>query len=429
VNIERDKYLNRLIDRMHNGMVKVITGVRRCGKTYLLFEIFGNYLRASGVKNSHIIELALDDEKNAEYRDPAALSHYLRSRITDGQSKYYVLLDEVQYAITDEELKRSDQPPGLYGVLNGLLRLRNVDVYVTGSNSKLLSTDVMTQFRGRGDEVRVRPLSFSEFMQGFSGDIYEGWAEYTMFGGMPLILSMRSDEQKARYLENLFTETYLKDIVARNRLTRTQEFEDLIDILASCIGALSNPPKLKATFKSVLHSDISINTIAAYISYLEEAFIIEESKRYDVKGRKHIGSPKKYYFEDIGLRNARLNFRQVEQTHIMENIIYNELRVRGYSVDVGIVEKRGKKDGKDYRKSLEVDFVANLGSARYYIQSAYRLPDEEKIAQEKASLRAIDDSFKKIILVHEVMKPFRDDEGILTMSVFDFLLNDDSLER
>ena len=427
--IKRDKYLNRLIDRMHNGMAKVITGVRRCGKTYLLFEIFGNYLRASGVEDSQIIELALDDEENAQYRDPAALSAYLRSQIADKQRRYYVLLDEVQYAITNEELKHNDQPPGLYGVLNGLLRLHNVDVYVTGSNSRLLSTDVMTQFRGRGDEVRVRPLSFSEFMQGFDGDIHEGWAEYTMFGGMPLILSMRSDEQKTRYLENLFVETYLKDMVARNRLVRTQELEDLVDILASNIGALSNPPKLQATFRSVLHSEISINTIATYITYLEEAFIIEESKRYNVKGRKHIGSPKKYYFEDMGLRNARLNFRQVEQTHIMENIIYNELRTRGYSVDVGIVEKRGKKDGKDYRKSLEVDFVANLGSSRYYLQSAYRLPNAEKVAQEKASLQAIDDSFKKIILVHEVMKPFRDNDGILTMSVFDFLLNDDSLEQ
>lgn len=428
MEIKRDRYLNCLINRMHNGMIKIITGVRRCGKTYLLFDIFGEYLRLSGVDDSYIIELALDDEKNAEYRDPAALSNHLHSLIGEKQNRYYVLLDEVQYAISDEELKQTDQPPRLYGVLNGLLRMRNVDVYVTGSNSKLLSTDVLTQFRGRGDEVRVRPLSFSEFMQGFDGDAYQGWAEYTMFGGMPLILSMHTEEQKVRYLENLFTETYLKDIVTRNRLTKTQELEDLVDMLASNIGALTNPPKLEATFKSVLHSKISENTITAYINYLKESFLLEEAKRFDIKGRKYIGSPKKYYFEDMGLRNARLGFRQVEQTHIMENIIYNELRTRGYSVDVGIVEKRGKKNGKDYRKSLEVDFVANLGSVRHYIQSAYKLPDEEKIAQEKASFREISDSFKKIILVHEVIKPTRDNEGILTMSIFDFLLHEDSLD-
>lgn len=428
MEIKRDRYLNCLINRMHNGMIKIITGVRRCGKTYLLFDIFGEYLRLSGVDDSYIIELALDDEKNAEYRDPAALSNHLHSLIGEKQNRYYVLLDEVQYAISDEELKQTDQPPRLYGVLNGLLRMRNVDVYVTGSNSKLLSTDVLTQFRGRGDEVRVRPLSFSEFVQGFDGDAYQGWAEYTMFGGMPLILSMHTEEQKVRYLENLFTETYLKDIVTRNRLTKTQELEDLVDMLASNIGALTNPPKLEATFKSVLHSKISENTITAYINYLKESFLLEEAKRFDIKGRKYIGSPKKYYFEDMGLRNARLGFRQVEQTHIMENIIYNELRTRGYSVDVGIVEKRGKKNGKDYRKSLEVDFVANLGSVRHYIQSAYKLPDEEKIAQEKASFREISDSFKKIILVHEVIKPTRDNEGILTMSIFDFLLHEDSLD-
>jgi len=428
MEIKRDRYLARLVDRMHNGMVKVVTGVRRCGKTYLLFNLFGSYLRTSGVEDSHVIELALDDEKNAEFRDPKALSNYLHSLITKKQGMYYILLDEVQYAISDEELKRADQPPGLYGVLNGLLRMQNVDVYVTGSNSKLLSTDVMTQFRGRGDEVRIRPFSFAEFMQGFTGDVYQGWAEYLMFGGMPLILSIRTDEQKARYLENLFNETYLKDIVARNKLSKAPELEDLVNVLASNIGTLTNPPKIEATFKSVLHSRISENTIAAYIGYLKEAFLIEESSRYDVKGRRYIGSPKKYYFEDMGLRNARLNFRQIEHTHIMENIVYNELRTRGYSVDIGIVEKRGKNNGKDYRKSLEVDFVANLGSARYYIQSAYRLPDEEKVAQEKASLREIDDSFKKIILVSDVMKPTHDNDGILTMSIYDFLLNEDSLE-
>lgn len=427
MEIRRDAYLNALVDRMHNGMVKVVTGIRRCGKTYLLFDLFGNYLRESGVDDSCIIELALDSEENIRYRSPSTLYEYIKSRIADKATQYYVLLDEIQYAISDEEFK-GFKPPRLYGVLNGLLRMRNVDIYVTGSNSKLLSSDVMTQFRGRGDEVRVRPFSFAEFMQGFDGDVYQGWAEYVVFGGMPLTLSMRSDEQKSRYLERLFAETYLKDTIARNNISKTQEFEDLIDILASSIGSLTNPPKIEATFKSVLRSTISSNTIAAYIGYLEDAFLIEEARRYDVKGRKYIGSPKKYYFEDIGLRNARLGFRQVEETHIMENIVYNELRMRGYSVDVGSVEKRMKKDGKDRRKQLEVDFVANLGSKRHYIQSVLRLSDPAKEAQEKASLAEIDDSFKKIVLVKDVVKPTRDERGIATMSVYDFLLNPNSLD-
>lgn len=427
MEIHRDVYLRNLIDRMHNGMIKVVTGIRRCGKTYLLFDIFGGYLRNElGVDDDHIVEVALDSEDNAKLRDPGVLNDYLKAQIADGKSQYYVLLDEVQYAISDKELA-GKEPPRLYGVLNGLLRLRNVDVYVTGSNSKLLSSDVMTQFRGRGDEVRVRPLSFSEFMQGFDGDKHEAWAEYVVYGGMPLTLSMRTDEQKTRYLERLFAETYLKDVIARNRVAKTQELEDLVDVLASSIGALTNPPKIEATFRSVLRSGISANTIASYIGYLEESFLIEEARRYDVKGRKYIGSPKKYYFEDIGLRNARLNFRQVEQTHIMENIVYNELRMRGFSVDVGSVDKRGRKDGKVVHKQLEIDFVANLGSRRYYLQSALHLPDGEKERQEKASLIEVPDSFKKIVLVRDVVKPTYDENGILTMSVFDFLLDQDSL--
>ncbi len=429
MEVRRDRYLDSLVDRMHNGMIKVITGIRRCGKTYLLFELFGGYLRGElGIDDDHIIEVALDEEANRALRDPGALDAYLRLRITDKASQYYVMLDEVQYAISDGEL-RKDEPPRLYGVLNGLLRMRNVDVYVTGSNSKLLSTDVMTQFRGRGDEVRVRPLSFSEFMQGFEGDRYQGWAEYVVFGGMPLLLSMRTDEQKSRYLERLFSETYLKDVVARNKVAKTQELEDLVDVLASSIGSLTNPPKIEATFKSVLNSKITANTISAYIGYLEESFLIEEARRYDVKGRKYIGSPKKYYFEDVGLRNARLGFRQVEQTHIMENIVYNELRSRGFSVDAGSVEKAARIDGRVVRKQLEVDFVANLGSRRYYIQSALHLPDEEKERQEKAPLREVPDSFSKIVLVRDVVKPTYDDKGILTMSVLDFLLDEKSLPR
>lgn len=428
MDITRDIYLNSLIDRMHNGMVKVVTGVRRCGKTYLLFNLFGDYLRDDlGASEEYIIEVALDAEENARYRNPSALNEYIKSRIVDRKAEYYVMIDEVQYAIADEELK-GIEPPRLYGVLNGLLRMRNVDVYVTGSNSKLLSSDVMTQFRGRGDEVRMRPFSFSEFMQGFNGDEYRGWAEYVVFGGMPLTLSMRSDEQKSRYLERLFTETYLKDIVARNKVEKTQELEDLIDILASSIGSLTNPPKIEAALKSVLKSKISSNTIASYIGYLEDSFLIEEARRYDVKGRKYIGSPKKYYFEDIGLRNARLGFRQIEETHIMENIVYNELRARGFSVDVGSIERRGREDGKIVRKQLEVDFVANLGSRRYYVQSALHLPDSDKERREKASLIETPDSFKKIVLVRDVVKPTRDEQGILTMSVYDFLLNSNSLD-
>ena len=428
MEIRRDLYLDSLVNRMHNGMIKVITGIRRCGKTYLLFDIFGEYLRDNlGVDDDHIIEVALDVEDNAHLRDPSVLNDYLKSRVGDRKSQYYVMLDEVQYAIADSEL-RGEEPPRLYGVLNGLLRMRNVDVYVTGSNSKLLSSDVMTQFRGRGDEVRVRPLSFSEFMQGFKGDKYDGWAEYVMFGGMPLILSMHTDEQKSRYLERLFTETYLKDVIARNKIAKTQELEDLVDVLATSIGALTNPPKIEATFKSILKSSISANTIASYIGYLEESFLVEEARRYDVKGRKYIGSPKKYYFEDMGLRNARLSFRQVEETHIMENVIYNELRARGFSVDVGSVEKRGRENGKSVRRQLEVDFVANLGSRRYYIQPALHLPDLEKERQEKASLLEVADSFKKIVLVRDVVKPSYDEHGIITMSVYDFLLNRDSLD-
>lgn len=427
MEIRRDRYLNMLIDRMHNGMVKVVTGIRRCGKTYLLFNLFGDYLRSEGVDDEHIIEVALDVEENAALRDPAALSAYLRSKIASGREQYYVFLDEVQYAISREELKNPDAPPRLYGVLNGLLRMRNVDVYVTGSNSKLLSHDVMTEFRGRGDEVRVRPLSFSEFMQGFDGDRYQGWAEYTVYGGMPLTLSMHTDEQKARYLERLFEETYLKDVVERYEIRKRDELDDLVNVLASGIGTLTNPSKLENTFRSVLHSKISSNTISSYIGYLEDAFVIEEARRYDVKGRGYIGSPLKYYFEDVGLRNARLGFRQAEESHIMENLVYNELRARGYSVDVGVVEKRAREEGRDVRKQLEVDFVANRGSDRVYIQSAREMRTPEKAAQEKASLLGINDSFKKVVLVRDVVKPLRDERGVVTMSVFDFLLDEHSL--
>ena len=428
MEIRRDKYLNDLIIRKGNGLIKVVTGIRRCGKTYLVFELFVRHLLESGVPRDHIIELALDDRKNARYRDVDALYEYLLGRIGEDADTHYVLLDEIQYAITPKELRSRDEPPALYGVLNGLLRRRNVDVYVTGSNSKLLSTDVMTEFRGRGDEVRIRPLTFSEFMQAFPGDRYEGWAEYVMYGGLPLTLSMHAPEQKAAYLSKLFDEVYLTDVVERNHLTKSHELESLVDVLALSIGSLTNPSKIEATFASVLHSKLDADTVKRYIDHLEESFLVSEAMRYDVKGRKYIGTPKKYYFEDVGLRNARLGFRQVEETHIMENVLYNELRARGFSVDVGVVEKRSKVNGRDERRQLEVDFVASSGYRRYYIQSALHLDTPEKREQERRSLVSIGDSFRKIIVVKDVMRPYMDEEGILTMGLFDFLLDQASLD-
>ena len=416
MDIKRDKYLNDLINRMHNGMIKVVTGIRRCGKSYLLFNIFKNYLLEQGVPASHIIMIELDQRKNKKYRDPDVILDYIESLIEeDGQ--YYIMLDEVQMLQEFEE------------VLNSLLHIRNADVYVTGSNSKFLSKDVITEFRGRGDEIHIYPLTFKEFMEAYDGDMYHGWAEYVVYGGLPLTVTMKTEEQKISYLTNLFKETYLRDIIERYHIEKIQELEDLINIMASSIGSLTNPPKLEATFKSVIQSTISLNTIRQYIEYLEDAFIINKANRYNVKGRKYIGTPLKYYFEDVGLRNARLGFRQVEETHLMENVIYNELRSRGYSVDVGMVEKRGvNKDGKEYRSQLEIDFVANLGSKRYYIQSAFSMPTEEKRIQEKASLVNINDSFKKIIVVKDIVNVTRDEDGITTMSIYDFLLKENSLE-
>ena len=416
MDIKIDKYLNDLINRMHNGMIKVVTGIRRCGKSYLLFNIFKNYLLEQGVPASHIIMIELDQRKNKKYRDPDVILDYIESLIEeDGQ--YYIMLDEVQMLQEFEE------------VLNSLLHIRNADVYVTGSNSKFLSKDVITEFRGRGDEIHIYPLTFKEFMEAYDGDMYHGWAEYVVYGGLPLTVTMKTEEQKISYLTNLFKETYLRDIIERYHIEKIQELEDLINILASSIGSLTNPPKLEATFKSVIQSTISLNTIRQYIEYLEDAFIINKANRYNVKGRKYIGTPLKYYFEDVGLRNARLGFRQVEETHLMENVIYNELRSRGYSVDVGMVEKRGvNKDGKEYRSQLEIDFVANLGSKRYYIQSAFSMPTEEKRIQEKASLVNINDSFKKIIVVKDIVNVTRDEDGITTMSIYDFLLKENSLE-
>ena len=416
MDIKRDKYLNDLINRMHNGMIKVVTGIRRCGKSYLLFNIFKNYLLEHGVAASHIITIELDQRKNKKYRDPDTILDYIESLIEDDE-QYYIMLDEVQMLQEFEE------------VLNSLLHIRNADIYVTGSNSKFLSKDVITEFRGRGDEIHIYPLTFKEFMEAYDGDMYRGWAEYVVYGGLPLTVTMKTEEQKISYLTNLFKETYLKDIIERHHIEKTQELEDLVNILASAIGSLTNPPKIEATFKSAIQSTISLNTIRQYIEHLEDAFIINKANRYNVKGRKYIGTPLKYYFEDAGLRNARLGFRQVEETHLMENIIYNELRSRGYTVDVGVVEKRGTdENGKEYKNQLEIDFVANLGSKRYYIQSAFSMPTEEKRIQEKASLVNVNDSFKKIIVVKDVVNVTRDEDGITTMSIYDFLLKENSLE-
>lgn len=416
MHIKRDKYLNDLINRMHNGMIKVVTGIRRCGKSYLIFTIFKNYLLEQGIDEKHIVSIELDQRKDKKYRNPDVILDYIESCVID-KKQYYILLDEVQLLEDFEE------------VLNSLLHIANVDVYVTGSNSKFLSKDVITEFRGRGDEIHIYPLTFKEFMQVYEGDMYHGWAEYVIYGGLPLTVTMKTEEQKINYLTRLFEETYLKDIIERYHIEKSQELEDLVSVLASAIGSLTNVPKIEATFKSVIQSNISANTIRQYIEYLEDAFVINKANRYDVKGRKYIGTPLKYYFEDVGLRNAKLGFRQIEETHIMENIVYNELRSRGYSVDVGVVEKRGlDQEGKQTRNYLEIDFIANLGSKRYYIQSAFSMPIGEKRMQERASLVNVNDSFKKIILVKDVMNVTRDEYGITTMSIYDFLLKENSLE-
>lgn len=414
MEIVRQLYLDRLIARKHNGLVKVITGIRRCGKSYLLLNLFKRHLLESGVAPENILIYEFDRWQSRHLRDPEAFFADLEQKINQ-TGRTYVLLDEVQMLADFSE------------VLNSLLREPNLDLYVTGSNSKFLSSDVLTEFRGRGDEVHVFPLSFSEFMRAYDGDVYSGWTQYCTFGGMPMTLGMATEEQKAAYLKRLFDETYLKDIVERNSVGKPQELEELIDVMASCTGTLTNPSKIADTFKSRLKSSITVNTVRTYIGYLQEAFLLTVAHRYDVKGRKYIGTPHKYYFEDVGLRNARLQFRQVEETHLMENIIFNELRLRGYGVDVGCVNQRSVQDGRSLGRQLEVDFVANQGSRRIYVQSAYRMADEEKLRQEKASLMAIRDAFKKIIIVGHPIKAAYDEDGIYHMSIFDFLLKSDSL--
>lgn len=426
--IKRDLYLNKLIRKKNNGSIKIITGLRRSGKSYLLNNLYYDYLLGEGVKQEQIIKLALDDDRNREYRNPDKLSAFLYSKIANETDNFYFLLDEVQFAISDKEIK-SNEPIRLYGILNGLLRLKNVDVYITGSNSKFLSSDIATEFRGRGDVVHVNPLSFAEFYSAYKhGDKYDAWDEYSTYGGMPMLLTMETDEEKAEYLNNLFKNTYIKDIIEKNRLRGDVAIDTLIDVLASSIGSLNNPTKIAKTFVSN-GMNVSDKTVSTYIEYLLDSFLIRKTARYDIKGRKYINSPFKYYFSDIGLRNARINFRQQEQTHIMENIIYNELVMRGFNVDVGIIEHvvRTENDKRE-TKHLEVDFVCNKGNQRYYIQSAFSIPSVEKMVQEQASLDRIDDSFKKIIITQDRTKLWRNEKGYVIMNVLDFLLKENSLE-
>ena len=430
MEIKRDYYLNKLIRRKHNGLIKVITGVRRCGKSYLLNTLFYNHLLNNGIKKDHIIRFAFDSaddlylmgesmiklQSEKRKADPEKFMAYIRSLLSD-DGMYYLLLDEVQMLGTFET------------VLNSYLRKENVDVFVTGSNAKFLSSDIITEFAGRGDEIHMYPLSFSEFMTVFDGDKYEGLSQYMLYGGIPLVALRDTPQDKAALLENLFSEIYIRDIVQRNSVRNIGELEDLLNILSSAVGSLTNPEKLKNTFRSVKKSKITSTTIKKYLDYFEDSFLVESAHRYDIKGKAYIETPKKYYFSDLGLRNARLNFRQSEPTHAMENVIYNELRMRGYRVDVGVIPVTIKDEtGKIVRRQLEVEFICNLGSRRYYIQSAYSIPDEAKRKQEIRPFTKIDDSFKKIVITRDIIPTQYDEDGILTMNVYDFLLNVDSLE-
>lgn len=431
MEIKREYYLNKLIKRKHNGLIKVITGIRRCGKSYLLNTLFYQHLIASGVAEDHIIRFAFDSaddlyligeslielEKKNKKVNPEKFMAYIRGKVVD-KEMYYILLDEVQLLDCFET------------VLNGYLRKDNMDIYVTGSNAKFLSTDIITEFAGRGDEIHMFPLSFAEFMSVYKGDKYEGLSEYMLYGGIPLVVLREDASDKTALLANLFDEIYVRDISKRNKVRNIGELEDLLNILSSAIGSLTNPEKLKNTFHSVKKSKITATTIKKYLGYLEDSFLLESAQRYDIKGKAYIETPQKYYFSDLGLRNARINFRQFEQTHAMENVIYNELRMRGYSVDVGVVITTERDEtGKSVRKQLEVDFVCNLGAKRYYIQSAYSLPDEQKRNQEIRPFRRIDDSFKKIIITKDIVPPHFDEHGILTMNIYDFLLDPQSLEK
>lgn len=413
--IKRDSYLNQLISSKQNGLIKIVTGIRRCGKSYLLFKMFRNHLLEEGVASDHIISLALDDILNEDYCDPKKLLLFIKNSIKDSQI-YYVLLDEVQMV------------SNFVGALNSLLHIENVDIYVTGSNSKFLSSDIATEFRGRGDEIRIYPLSFSEYLSVYEGNKMDAWRDYITYGGLPLSLSLDTQQKKVAYLRNLYSTVYLKDLIDRNCIKKSTEFDSLVKVMASSIGSPCNPNKLSNTFKSVSNSDLAPITIDNYLGFLQDAFLIEKAMRYDIKGKKYIGTLSKYYFVDLGLRNSLLDFRQIEETHLMENVIYNELRSRGYLVDVGMVETRTRTEQNGMvRKQLEVDFVVNNGSKRYYIQSALALPDKEKIEQETASLKHISDNFQKIIIVKDNIVSYHNEAGILFVNLFDFLLQRDML--
>lgn len=415
MEIKRNRYLNTLISKKHNGLIKVITGMRRCGKSYLLFTLFKEHLLSDGIDENHIIEIAFDAFENKKYRDPDVLYPYLKKQIKD-DAMYYVLLDEVQLLGEFES------------ILNSLIRMKNVDVYVTGSNARFLSKDVITEFRGRGDEVHMYPLSFAEFMSVYPGTKQDGWNEYMLYGGIPLVLEFTTPDQKIAFLKSLFEETYISDIVGRHNIRNKAELEELLNILSSAIGSLTNPQKLSATFQTVKKKKISNSTIKRYIDYLCDSFLIDSAIRYDVKGKKYIDTPVKYYFTDMGLRNARLNFRQIEETHSMENIIFNELKMRGFNVDVGVImQYETNEKGTSIRKQLEIDFVCNQGSKRYYIQSAYAIPDQVKMEQEQRSLMLTGDFFKRMIITKDTPAPYYNESGVLIMNVYDFLLNENSL--
>lgn len=429
--IERKKYLNQLRRRHANGLIKIITGIRRSGKSYLLFNIYYNFLKSNGIDDEHIIRLALDEKKNAKYRNPMHLDDYIQKQIKDDKM-HYIFLDEIQKvkSVKNPYLDDPEERIGFVDVLLGLMKQENVDVYVTGSNSKMLSSDILTEFRGRGDEIRVSPLSYKEFYDAYQGDKYHAWHEYITYGGMPFAVTLQSHEDKSKYLQELFKKVYLADVLERRKLQNDENIlEDLLDMISSSVGSLTNPTKLANTFDTVKHVKISPKTVSRYLDYFADAFMISKAQRYDIKGKNYIESPLKYYFSDVGLRNARLNFRQQEETHIMENVIYNELLLRGFSVDVGIVEYSIKTDdGKSKRLQLEVDFVANKGSQRYYIQSAFAIPDEEKRNQETRVFSRISDSFKKIVVVRDDIIPWHDENGILYIGVERFLLEENSME-
>ncbi len=430
--VNRDRYLNKLIAKKENGLIKVITGIRRCGKSFLLFELYHEYLNSIGVSNDNIIELALDEVMNAKYRNPLELDQYIREQITDKEQKFYVFIDEIQKVseIQNPYVDDTESKIGFVDVLLGLMKIKNVDLYVTGSNSRMLSSDILTEFKDRGDEIRVNPLTYSEFYSAYEGEKRHAWREYYTYGGMPLVLSKKTHEEKSKYLKDLFAKTYISDVIEHNKILNEQSvLEDLLNIVSSAVGSLTNPTKLSKTFQSVKQVSVTANTISKYLDYFLDAFIMYKAFRYDIKGKKYIDTPLKYYFTDVGLRNARLNFRQQEANHIMENIIFNELQAREYDVDVGVVEYNSQnKDGKKVRIQLEVDFVANKGSKRYYIQSAFSIDDEGKRRQEINSLLRVPDSFRKIVVVRDDIIPWHDENGILYVGIEQFLLEENAVD-